>query len=312
MSQISLVGRQPEARAIVTSVERDRSVLVVAGSGMGKTALLEILLPVFADQHLAIYVEKLAPFGNTLRDIFTALWDARALGKQLDVKTPYKSLEEDRKAWSKKNPNNDTKCRSIREALTEWGKLKTRPVLLIDDANGVASSMIPWLVEWEKCSTLVLAVTPEAIRKAGTKRLWSVLEEVKLPPLSSKETGELVDKLTNDYGVVVSEPQMYRNRLITVSGGNPGEVVRLIKHVQPEDIVRAKDVLHLGQSYVERQERGIAVAPLILVLGAFVIAWKYIARAQGNLDGYVLSGIALSTFVVARLLFGGSLRPRSS
>ena len=76
-------------------------------------------------------------------------------------------------------------------------------------------------------------------------------------------------------------------------------------------MVRAGDVLNLSQTFAERDERGIALAPILFACGAFFIAWRYIARARGDLDAYVLSGIAVGVFFVARLLFSKTFTPRS-
>jgi hypothetical protein len=46
-------------------------------------------------------------------------------------------------------------------------------------------------------------------------------------------------------------------------------------------------------------------------LGAFKVAWRYIAWARGDLDAYVLSGILVEVFMVARLAFGRALKSRS-
>ena len=67
--------------------------------------------------------------------------------------------------------------------------------LVVDDATGLTPSMVPWLVAFAEAATLVLAVHPETLRKAGTKRLWMRLDRVDLPPLSPKETRELARAL---------------------------------------------------------------------------------------------------------------------
>jgi hypothetical protein len=93
---------------------------------------------------------------------------------------------------------------------------------MIDDAGGLTPSVTPWLVKLERVSTLVVSVTPDALRKQGTKRFWKLLEEVRLDPLSARESGELLDKLMTEHRIVVDEPQIYRNRVLAVAAGVPG------------------------------------------------------------------------------------------
>lgn len=307
-----LVGRQAQARALVTAAHKGRSVLVLGTSGIGKSALLEAVGPVLEEHALTIKLERLAPFGNFIREVFTGLWDAKALGSELKTDKPYVDLETDRKAWAKTNPNNETKAKSLVAALEVYAETATRATLVIDDVSSVTASVVPWLVELERVSTLVVATTPEALGKSGTKRFWKLLEEIRLSPLSARDSGELLDQLTTTYRLVVSEPGVYRNRVLTLAGGVPGELARIVKYLSPEDIIRSKEVLNVSQNFAEREERGIAIAPILIALSAFSIAWRYIARAQGNLDGYVLSGIVLAVFVISRMLLGRGLKPRSS
>ena len=75
--------------------------------------------------------------------------------------------------------------------------------------------------------------------------------------------------------------------------------------------MNTQEVAQLGQASVDREESGVALAPILLALGAFTVAWRYIARARGDLDAYVLSGILVGVFMVARLAFGRALKSRS-
>jgi hypothetical protein len=171
--------------------------------------------------------------------------------------------------------------------------------LVVDDATGVTASMVPWLVALSEVATLVLAVHPETLRKAGTKRLWMRLDRVDLPPLSPKETRELAEALVARYGVAAEDLEAYLNRVVSLSGGIPGEVERLVRYVSAEDIVRNRDV---GTGYAEglarREERGVALAPLLLVLGGVAIATRVLGLARGEMDLYVMGGVGVAAFVV--------------
>jgi hypothetical protein len=85
----------------------------------------------------------------------------------------------------------------------------------------------------------------------------------------------------------------------------------LVKYRSSEPLVKAREVAQLGQGSVDREESGIALAPTLFALGAFTVAWRYIARARGDLDADVLSGILVGVLMVARLAFGRTLKSRS-
>ena len=267
--------------------------------------MLEYLEPVFQQAAMTFMLERFAPFGTFLYELFTQLWDHKLIPNQ----SP--DIDADRKAGNKTHPNNDTKARALIECLEKQAQSYARPIVIVDDASGLTPSIIPWAIELEKACILVVSVTPETLQRGGTKRFWKLLEEVKLAPLASRESRVLLEKLVTTWKVVADEPEIYTQNVLARANGNPGELVRLVKYNSAETIVRARDVLNIGQNFVERDERGIALAPIIFACGAFFIAWRYIARARGDLDAYVLSGIAVGVFFVARLFMGRTFTPRS-
>ncbi len=79
---------------------------------------------------------------------------------------------------------------------------------------------------------------------------------------------------------------------MALSGGVPGEIERLVRYVSAEDIVRNRDV---GTGYAEglarREERGVALFPLLLVAGGVAIAARYLGLGRGEMDLYVAGGL---------------------
>lgn len=291
------VGRTGEGRALLLAVRAGRSVVLVAPPGYGKSALLEALHPALKEWSPVVWVDRVAPFGAFLKEVFAGLWEARV---PLPGVSYTKDLRADLKGWGKQHPTNEEKARSILEALRAWNERgASRVTLVVDDASGVTSSMVPWLVSFAEEATLVLAAYPETLRKAGTKRLWARFERVDLPPLTPKESRELVEALVARYGVVAEDPEVYKSRVLALAGGIPGEIERLVRFVRAEDIVKNRDV---GTGYAEglahREERGVALAPVLLVLGGVAIATRYLGLARGEMDLYVMGGIGVAAFVV--------------
>ncbi len=289
------VGRKEEGRAVLLSVRAGRGVVLSAPPGYGKTALLRELLPALEAWAPVVWTERVAPFGAFLKDLARGLWDA---GVPVEGVGRGKDPETDLKAWQKRYPGNEEKARSLVKALKRPEGVN--PItLIVDDATGLTPSMVPWLVAFAEVATLVLAVHPETLRKAGTKRLWMRLDRVDLPPLSPRETRELTQVLVERYGVVAEDLEAYVNRVVSLSAGVPGEVERLVRYVSAEDIVRNRDV---GTGYAEglarREERGIALAPILLVAGGVAIAARYLGLARGEMDLYVAGGLGIAAFVV--------------
>lgn len=294
---MAFVGRQQEGRALLLSVRAGRGVVLAAPPGYGKSALLEEVRPALEAWSAVVWCDKLAPFGAFLKDLFRGLWDARIAVEGVPLS---RDLEADLKVWGKRYPTGDEKAKSLVQALRRHAEGGVnRVTVVVDDAGGVQGSMVPWLLALAEAATLVLALFPETLKKANTKRLWARFERVSLPPLSPRETRELAEDLVQAYGVVAEDKEAYLARVVALSGGVPGEVARLVRYVSAEDIVRNRDV---GTGYAEglagREERGVALAPLLMVLGGVAIAARVLGLARGEMDLYVMGGIGVAAFVV--------------
>jgi hypothetical protein len=86
--------------------------------------------------------------------------------------------------------------------------------------------------------------------------------------------------------------------VLALSAGVPGEIVRLVRYVPAAEISAKRGGSALAQSAAARQERGVALAPLLLVLGAVFMVVKYVSRARGEMDGYVLGAIGVAVFMI--------------
>jgi hypothetical protein len=306
-------AREVETETFLEHVRKQRSVLVLGRGGIGKSALLEHCAGMLEAETLVLKLERIAPFANFLRDLFNQLWTARALDACtfLPDDALYSDLEESRKLWMKFHPNNDTKARSLTDSLEKYAIREARAVIVIDDLTGISPTIVPWIVELEQVCTLVCAVQFEVLRKAGTKRAWKVFEELRLEPFNPRDSNLILEGLMLEYRIHTDDELVYKQRVLAIAAGIPGELERLVKYHSSEPLVKAREVAQLGQGSVDREESGVALAPILLALGAFTVAWRYIARARGDLDAYVLSGILIGVFIVARVAFSRALKSRS-
>lgn len=292
----TFVGRQQEGRAVVLAVQAGRSAVISAPTQYGKSALIDELQPALEQLTVTVQTPKLAPFGQWLNDLFTAL---RAQKVQVQGVTYTKSQMDDLKAWRKLYTGNETRARSLVDALRDHKARAAAVCVLVDDAGGITVSMVPWLAALADVAALVFCVPPEVLEKPQLKRIWQKCDKVELPALSPKESGELVDVLTARYGIVAQDPKAYRARVLSLAAGVPGEIDRLVRFVSTDAIVTNKQMgTSLAQQVVRREERGIALSPLLLVAGAFAMVMKYVGLARGEMDLYLVGGIGIALFMV--------------
>ena len=293
---MDLVGRRAEGRAVLLAARAGRSVVLVAPPGYGKTALLEALLPALREWGPVVWTDRASPFGAFLKAAAAGLLEERVPIEGAEGPTVREAL----RAWSRAHPTNEEKARSLLEALRAWRERSgTRVFLVVDDASGVTAAQVPWLSALAEEAVVLAGAYPETLRKPALRRLWARFERVDLPPLSPAESRELVEALVRRYGVVAEDPEVYKARVLALAAGVPGEIERLVRFVSAEDIVRNREV---GTGYAEglahREERGVALAPILLVLGGAAIAARYLGLARGEMDLYVMGGIGVAAFVV--------------
>jgi hypothetical protein len=145
-------------------------------------------------------------------------------------------------------------------------------VMVIDDLTGISPTHGTMVLELEQVCTLVRAAPFEVLHKAGTKRAWQVFEELQLEPLNPRDANTILEGLMLEHEIQTADEAVYKQRVLAIAAGIPGELERLVKYHSSEPLVNAREVAQLGQGSVDREESGIALAPILFALGAFTVA----------------------------------------
>ena len=292
------VGRSNEVQRIIKDAQMERSSLIVADAGTGKSALIEICALILSEDYPVIGLSRVATFSSFLRELADQLYELEGLG----------ILKEAPQTALKQHPNNDAKAKYLTDLIKSYqGKL----VITIDDVSSITATNRTWLEELVEISIVITSATPSLLDKKGTKRFWKRFEEVKLDQLSKEEANELFEILVDRYNIKTDEPDIYKRRVLSLAQGSPFELTQVIKSHAPEHIIRARDLGNLGETRVDTDTKGIAILPWIIVLSPLAMVWRYVSRVQGDLDGYVLSAFGVAFMFVAVYFLRGSLKPKS-
>ena len=298
------VGRDAEGRALLLSVRSRRSVVLCAPPGYGKSALLEAVSPGFMDRGAVLRISKVGPFSTFLDDLFLEL---RREGIALSGLRYGPDLKADLKAWKKHTGETVAlRARSLLEGLKTYASVGDQRVcIVIDDASELSSSVVPWFLAFDAVCVLVFATFPQTLAKKPLHRLWARFDRIDLPQLPPREARTLLEALMLRYAVVAENPEAYGKRVLSLSSGIPAEIDRLVRFVAVEAVVRNRDVgTGFAQDVAQRQERGVALSPVLLILGGVAMVVKYLGIARGEMDLYLLGGIGIAVMLV----FGPMLR----
>lgn len=288
------VGREPEARVIVTNTEQRRSSLIVGKAGVGKSALINWLEPLLMSEGKLIRIERISPFGSFIRQLFDGF-------HKHDI------ISESWNDWRKAYSNNEAKIAELCKVAAKT----ERVIVTIDDASGVTPTNRPWIVKLLEHLVFIAAIDPSVLSKKGTKRVWMLFDEVNLEPLNKTESAQLLEQLINKYSIVADDMDIYKRTVLDLGQGSPFELHRLVKNHSADKLVKSRDLRMSTNRYVDREIKQVSLAPLVFVLGAFVMAGRYIARVQNDMDGYVLSALGLGVLIIFGPAIRNSLKPRT-
>jgi len=292
------VGRTSEGQAMLLSVRSKRSVVLVVPTGYGKSTLLAEVSPGFEDKGAVLKVAKVGPFSTFIDDLFCEMRVAKILVTGVRYSNDARA---DSKTWKKAAGESvASRARSLLEALRLYAATGVnRACIVIDDVSELSSSMVPWFLGFDGVCVLVLATYPATLSKKPLQRLWARFDQVDLPPLTRAESSELLEERVTRYGIVAENMEAYKKRVLSLSNGIPAEIDRLVRFVSVTNIVLNRDVgTSFAQDVASRQERGVALAPLLLVMGGGFMVTKYLGLARGEMDLYFVGGIGIALFMV--------------
>ena len=129
------------------------------------------------------------------------------------------------------------------------------------------------------------------------KTVWWKFKEIPLKCLPDDSAKTLITQLTCH--LLVTDPPMLSNRILSLANGNPLAIVELSKQLRYKPVV-TEDVIRSLHHEAGTTYRDWSIAWLIL--WGVLVMFRFVALGTHSFEGYILAGFGTSFFLVIKVL----------
>lgn len=293
ISQSILVGRLAELEKLKENIKSKKHTCLIGDIGTGKTHLLKY---VTKDTRKLIYIENVHPLKTALLEIAFQLHKMGLLAIE-GVHAEYLEWKDLKRKVSRL---------PIAELLTTIlnGLSNGQNFLLVlDHLEGLTPSMAFTLsCLMDKC--LVLGATNDLKKSGHLAKIWWRFEHLEIKNLDKEEAKTLLWLYADRQKV--QDEAMFENKILNYSCGNPLAIVEMAKRTFCEkftDSQKIRDLRHdAGLRYFD-------LSPCLLIIGAVIVAARFISLGLNDIDGYILAGSSGAFFIFLRFLIYRGMKP---
>lgn len=282
-----MIGRQNELTKLIENITKGQHALLTGDIGIGKTYLLK---QVYSQLDKAIYVESMSPLKSALLEILQALHKNDDL-KIEDVEADYLTWSELLKKLNRLN---------IKELEAIILKNIQGYVLILDHLESITPSMLKRIEALMECTTLAGAANK---LKSSLKKLWWRFERIEILPLTADESKQLLWTLIEKNAI--ADAELLERKILTQANGNPLAIQELVGKIQREENLTPESIRELKH---QAGIRFIDITPVFFIIGALVIAARFIALGTNSTELYILAGVAGGCFMGLRYFLYRSMR----
>ena len=281
-----LIGRAADLQRLRDNAARGRHTLLVGKVGLGKSHLLRVLT---RELPRSIYLDQVRPLRVSLLDLCQAL---HARGHLALTDAPWPDAL---KKLQRLNIRELTDV--VAQSLHDRGY-----VLILDQLEGLTPTTAPTM-ERLLAEALVLGATSQL--KPTLQKVWWAFDRIDLAPLTRDEARELLWALADPEQI--ADRAMFEAKVLAQADGNPYalvEMVRQVAGVRQVGLQAIRDLHHgAGVRYLD-------ITPVLLLLGAVIVATRFVALGLNDPDLYIIAGSLGALFFVARYFLYRGLRRR--
>lgn len=164
-------------------------------------------------------------------------------------------------------------------------------VLVLDHLERVTPTMLPHLNALLDVAVIVAAADE---LKSSAQRLWWSFDRIEVPPLTNQQARDLLWQVADPDRI--AEPQFFETRVLQQAGGNPLAILTMAAKSHMSDL-SAREIrgLHHGAGIDY-----VPLTPLLMIIGALIVAARFVALGLNDRDLYVLAGLGYAFFFVMR------------
>jgi len=284
-----MIGREEEQNQLLEKIRKGQHTLLVGDIGVGKTHLLK---EVQSQLDKVIYLESMSPLRSALLEILQSLHQNDDLEIK-EIETEYLTWDQLLKKLNRLN---------IKELLAAIQKnLSGKGYILLFDHLETVTPSISKRVEALMESTTIIGAANQL--KASQKKLWWQFEKIELLPLNKEESRQLLWSLISKDNI--DDVELLEQIVLNQASGNPLAIQELASKVQREENLTQESIRELRHS---AGEKFIDITPVFFIIGALVIAARFIALGLNSTELYILAGVACGFFMGLRYFLYRSMR----
>lgn len=276
-----MVGRTAELQRVLELVAKKRHALIIGDVGLGKSTLLQ---QVQNRLLAALYVEHLTPPKAALLSILKQLKELKRL-KIAGLDAEYLDWKEIVKKISRLTVGDLT------DVLVENLRGKDY-VLLIDELERLTPTGVPIVERLLEVCTVVGATRSLT---SGREKLWWQFQQVELPPLNREDAKTLLWQLVD--ASKVKDVALFETKVLSAANGNPLAIKQMAEQVANEPEVTQQVIRQLSSSAGVRY---VDLTFCLLIIGAVVVAARFISLGLNDQDLYIIAGVGSALFLVVR------------
>jgi len=288
---LRLIGRQQELERLRANLAKGQHTILTGAIGTGKSHLLKC---VAGDLKNVIYVERIQPIKSALLSIAEILHKDGRL-KIEGVVAEYLEWQDLKAKVSQLYPAELLNC--VIDGIRGQGY-----ILILDHLDEIAPSMA-FTVSLLMDEALVLGAARDLKDSDRLMRIWWAFDVIELKNLSREESLELLWSFADKDRV--EDKVMFENKVLNHSAGNPLAIIEMAKktlHLEFDSPEKIRDLHHdAGLKYFD-------LTPALLIVGALIVAARFVALGLNDVDTYILAGSAGAFFIILRYYIYRSTR----